>query len=66
MADNTEDAILFVNNHPEDLRAPRYQKYADNIYSESQQLHQSTATAVAFANASKEYSTLGREMTKAS
>ena len=62
MADNTQDAILYANAHPEALWMPTYVKYANNLVKEAQSLANSTRDAVAYNSASKEYQTLRHEM----
>jgi hypothetical protein len=62
MADNTQDAISFIDAHPEDLWSPTYQKYTNNLYDEARSLAHSVGNAVAFANVSKEYRNLGHQL----
>ena len=62
MADNTEDAILFVNAHQTDLINPTYERYADNLYSEGSKLTQSVGNAVEYAKVLGEYHELRGEI----
>jgi len=62
MADNTEDAITFGNGHPGELWLGRYRTYTDSLYDEAQTLSHSVGTAVSYANTSKDYQDLQREL----
>jgi hypothetical protein len=55
MADNAQDAIVFVNDKPDRLWVPAYRKYVNNLYSEAHDLAHSVQNAVAYANVSREY-----------
>ena len=55
MADNTQDAIVYLNGHEEALWVPTYQKYANNLDKEAGALTQSLSNAVAYSGVSKEY-----------
>ena len=46
LADNTDDAITFLNDHQNELWSPTYQKYTRNIYDESRTLERSLHRAV--------------------
>lgn len=62
MADNTTDAIAYVNAHQHDLLNPTYWRFADNLYSEGTQLTQSAGNAVEYAKVLGEYHTLRNEV----
>ena len=62
MADNTEDAILYLNAHQHDLTNPTYWRYADNLYSEGSNLTQSGGEAVQYAKVLGEYHELRGEI----
>jgi D-alanyl-D-alanine dipeptidase len=65
MADNAQDAILFGNTKPKDLWLATYQKYANNLYSEANNLTHSVhsvGNAVEFAGVSKEYQELRHDL----
>jgi len=62
MADNAQDAILFLNAHHNVLWLPTYQKYVNNLTTEGQSLAHSVGSAVEFASVSKEYRDLRHEM----
>jgi hypothetical protein len=55
MADNAQDAIVFVNDKPDRLWVPAYRNYLSNLYTEADNLAHSAENAVAYANVSKEY-----------
>jgi hypothetical protein len=62
MADNTQDAIVYLGAHEEELWVPAYQKYTNNLYKEAGALAESLSNAVAFANVSKEYQDLRHKL----
>ena len=62
LADSTEDAIRFGDTHSRELWLPTYQKYVNNMFDLSGKLEHSAATAVAYANASKEVHNLRHEL----
>lgn len=62
MADNTQDAIVYLAGHEHDLWVPTYQKYANNLYKEAASLTQSLRDAVTYASVSKEYQDLGHKL----
>jgi hypothetical protein len=62
MADNTQDAILYVNTHQDFLLNPTYWRYADNLYSEGSSLNQSVREAVEYAKVLGEYHELRSEI----
>ncbi|HUO24034.1 MAG TPA: hypothetical protein VMU61_00105 [Candidatus Aquilonibacter sp.] len=62
MADNTQDAILYVNGHQQDLMNPTYRMYANNLYSEGSNLSQSVGDAVEYAKVRHEYRELRDEV----
>jgi hypothetical protein len=64
MADNAQDAITFLNNNQQELWAPVYRKYANNLYDEAHTMAQSLHTALASAHASKQYRTLRTDINK--
>jgi hypothetical protein len=62
MVDNTQDAILFGNDHQEMLWLATYKKYADNLYTEAGNLAHSVDNAVAYPRVSKEYRKLQHDL----
>ena len=62
MADNTESAITFGNEHQRTLWVPAYQTYTDNLYNEALSLTHSVDHAVSYAKAAKEYRQMRKEM----
>lgn len=62
MADNTQDAIVFVNSHQSDLFNQTYWRYADNIYSQANDLTRSVGNAVDYAKVLGEYHQLRGEL----
>lgn len=58
MADNTQDAIVYLNSHEQELWLPTYQKYANNLYHETGTLAESLSDAVSYADVSKQYQDL--------
>jgi hypothetical protein len=62
MADNTQDAIVYLNGHEEELWVPTYQKYATNLYKEAGALTESLREAVTYARLSKEYQDLRHKL----
>jgi hypothetical protein len=62
MANNTQDAIVYLNGHEEELWVPTYQKYANNLYKEAEALRESLSNAVTYASVSKEYQDLQHKL----
>jgi hypothetical protein len=62
MADNTEDAIVFVSNHQQDLVNPTYMRYADNLYTDANNLTHSVNEAVEYAKVLGVYDQLRGEL----
>jgi len=62
MADNTEDAILFVNQERDDLWMATYKKYVDNLYNESSAVARNTGDAVAYSAIHQEYQHLRNDL----
>jgi hypothetical protein len=62
MADNTDDAIVFLDAHQDELWLPAYQKYGHNLYKDSDSLAESLGNAVTYANVSKEYRDLRHKL----
>ena len=62
MADNTQDAIVYLQGHGEELWVPAYQKYATNLYKEAGALTESLSEAVTYASVSKEYQDLRHKL----
>ena len=62
MADNTEDAIQFLNSHHQDLWSPTYRKYLTNLFDEAHHLTKSTQTAVHYESARDKYRNLRNEL----
>jgi len=55
MADNTQNAIVFLDQHELTLWQPTYRNYADNLYAEANSLNQSMADAVEYAKAGPQF-----------
>jgi hypothetical protein len=62
MADNTQDAIVYLTGHEKELWVPTYQKYANNLYNEAGVLAGSLGNAVSYAKVSKEYRNLKHKL----
>ena len=62
MADNTEDAIVYLDGHEHDLWMATYQNYANNLYKQAGALTQSLSDAVTYASVSKEYRDLRHKL----
>jgi hypothetical protein len=62
LADNTEDAIHYLNEHQNRLWTSTYQMYSRNLYDQADKLTHSVDAAVAYAKASRETQTLGNEL----
>jgi hypothetical protein len=62
MADNTEDAITFLNRHQNELWLPAYQKYITNIDNEAGTLSRSAGNAFQYSQATKSYRALKHEL----
>lgn len=62
MADNTQDAIAYLNGHERELWAPAYQNYENNLYNEAGSLAESLTQAVTYAGVSKEYQDLRHKL----
>src|SRR5215472_9116511 len=62
MADNTQDAIVFGNDHQSDLWMPAFHKYTGNIFSEAKAVSQSTQNAMNYAGVTQEYRMLRQKM----
>jgi len=62
MADNTQDAIRFGNDHQADFWLPAYQKYTNNLYDQARSLANSVGNAVAYARVSRESRDLERKL----
>jgi len=62
MADNTRDAILFMNGHQQQLWLPPYQQYAANLYDQTLKLEHSADDAVAYASVSADYQNLRHKL----
>ena len=62
-ADNTQDAILFLNNHQDDLWLGTYVKYANNLDNLTRNLVNTVNQAVSYAKVSPEYHNLRHEIT---
>lgn len=56
MADNAQDAIVFLNGHQQDLWMPVYRKYVNNLYSQAHNLTISVGHAIEYAGAGVEAS----------
>lgn len=63
MADNTQDAILYVNAHQGELWLQPYRRYPENIYNDARSLTRSLNEAVTYAGVSKEYRGLRKDLT---
>jgi hypothetical protein len=62
MADNVEDAILFLNSHHQELWSPTYVRYAANIQSESVDLSHTLASFEEYAQARHEVRDLSKTL----
>ena len=62
MANNAQDAILFVDAHQNGLWVGAYRHYLDNLYNEAKSLTRSVGNAVEFSSVSKEYRDLGSRL----
>lgn len=62
MADNTQDAIVYLDGHQEELWVPSYQNYAKNLDNEAGALTVSLTDAVTYASVSKEYRDLRHKL----
>jgi hypothetical protein len=62
MADNAQDAIVYLDNHEQALWMPTYQKYSNNLYREAGALTDSLSDAVTYAGVSKEYQDLRHKL----
>ena len=62
MADNAQDAIVYLNDHEQELWVPAYQKYANNLYTEAGALTESLRDAVTYGGVSKEYRDLRHKL----
>ena len=58
LADNAQDAILFLDAHEDDLWAGTYRHYLDNLYNEARSLTRSVGNAVEYSSVSKRVSGL--------
>jgi hypothetical protein len=62
MADNVQDAILFLNHNQNTLWLPTYRKYAKNLYQEASTLSQSVKSYEEYAKAHREDLNLGKQL----
>ena len=62
MADNAEDAILFLNDHEGNLWMPMYKRYAANLYQQADQMTKSTSRASDYARVRREYRQLQNDL----
>ena len=62
MADNAQDAILFLNNNQETLWSPAYRRYVQNLCNEAGDLTASVGNAVEYAKVNTEYHELRRDI----
>jgi hypothetical protein len=62
MADNAQDAIMFVDAHRLELWLPAYQTYLNNLRHEATNLRRSVDKAIEFASVSKEYQDLRSDL----
>lgn len=62
MADNTEDAILFLDNNEQILWSPTYQSYVQNLFNEAGDLTASVGNAVEYAKVNTEYHELRHDI----
>ena len=58
MADNAQDAIVFLNNNHNRLWSPTFRDYANNLYSDASSLNQTTDNAVEYAKVGTQYRNL--------
>ncbi|HZT33129.1 MAG TPA: hypothetical protein VFA33_24795 [Bryobacteraceae bacterium] len=62
MADNAQDAITFLNGHQEELWEPVYDKYINNLSTESRQLSRSMRNFEEYAKVHHEDRNLGKSL----
>jgi hypothetical protein len=62
MADNAQDAILYVDHNQGKLWMPPYRQYDNNLYKEARSLSHSVNEAVAYAGVSHEYRGLRKDL----
>jgi hypothetical protein len=62
MADNDQDAILFLNVRHSGFWRPTYEKYVDNLYSEAESVTHSAGNALDFSSVSKEHRDLEHKL----
>ena len=62
LADNTQDAIQYLNTYQSRLLMPAYEMYSRNLYEQADKLTHSVDNAVAYAKASHEYGKLSQKM----
>lgn len=62
MADSTQDAIVFGNAHQQELYNLTYQRYADNVYLDANNLTRSVGNAVEYAKVLGEYHELRSDL----
>jgi hypothetical protein len=62
MADNTQDAIAFLDAHQGELWSPTYTDYLDNSYNEAKRMTQSTENVVAYAGVLRQYKGLRNDL----
>lgn len=62
MADNTTDAINYLNGHHDELWVPTYRQYATNLYNESSQLSTTLSAAVNYARVHNEEQKLAKTL----
>jgi hypothetical protein len=62
IADNTGDAIHFLNGHHEELWLPMYRTYVTNLYNQNHALTESAGEAVQYASVRHEFRNLRHDL----
>jgi hypothetical protein len=62
LADNAQDAILFLNANEDNLWPLAYRRYLNNLCDEAQSLKRSVGNAVEYSSVSKQYRDLGSKL----
>jgi hypothetical protein len=62
MADNTTDAIQFLNHNQQELWLPTYQRYVNDLYQQAESLTQSVDHAVKYSKVQTQYQDLRKDL----
>jgi hypothetical protein len=62
LADNTQGAIEFMNNHRQELWSSTYKNYVNNLYTDANHLSNSVSDFIQYAQARDHYRTLRNEL----